>query len=201
MSSPPVVPPPSGPPTSAPAPRSRYAMGSAANMARSLLVILGLVAVLLMIVPRSDGVSQPAVDAASVVSVAVKDSGVAFEFPAGLPAGWKATSARYAAATDSVPTWQAGWTTPSGQFVGLRQAMGVTPRWLDVATNAASNAAGAVSTQDLGGRTWQRLRDDRGQVHLVATAPSGLTTVVSASSEQAEFAVLVEALRPAPPAS
>ncbi len=176
-------------------------MGSAANMARSLLVILGLVAVLLMIVPRSDGVSQPAVDAASVVSVAVKDSGVAFEFPAGLPAGWKATSARYAAATDSVPTWQAGWTTPSGQFVGLRQAMGVTPRWLDVATNAASNAAGAVSTQDLGGRTWQRLRDDRGQVHLVATAPSGLTTVVSASSEQAEFAVLVEALRPAPPAS
>ena len=79
--------------------------------------------------------------------------------------------------------------------------MGVTPRWLDVATNAASNAAGAVSTQDLGGRTWQRLRDDRGQVHLVATAPSGLTTVVSASSEQAEFAVLVEALRPAPPAS
>lgn len=170
-------------------------MGTAANMVRSLVVILGLVAVLIVIVPRSDGVVQPPVDAAGAASYAAKESGLALEVPVGLGPGWKATSARYAAATDSVPTWQAGWTTPTEQFVGIRQAAAITPHWLEVSTNAAK--ADGVLT--IAGRTWQRLRDDRGQIHLVSTAPTGLTTVVSASGERAELGVFVEALRPAPP--
>ncbi|MEI2766190.1 MAG: DUF4245 domain-containing protein [Dermatophilaceae bacterium] len=181
------------PPVPAAPVRSRYAMGTVANMARSLVVILGIVAVLVVIVPRSDGVTQPPVDAAGAAAFAAGESGLALEVPVGLGSGWKATSARYAAATDSVPTWQAGWTTPSGEFVGIRQAKAVTARWLEVATNSA----GAEGTTVAAGRTWQRLRDARGQVHVVAVNPDGLTTVVSASSERAELSEFLEALRPA----
>jgi len=172
-------------------------MGSIANMARSLLVILALVAALVAIVPRGEGVIRPAVDAGSVAAQAVKQSGMPFELPVGLGDGWQASSARYAASTDSRPTWQAVWTTPSGQSISLKQTSGATSKWLDVATNEG-RPAGQL---ELGGRTWERRSDARGQTSLVAVSPQGLTTVVSAAGGGDEVGQFVDALRPAAPAS
>lgn len=180
---------------------SQYARGSVSNMARSLLVIVALVAALVALVPRSDQMTPPAVDAQSVVAHAVKESGSPFETPMGLGEGWTATSARYAVSTDGLRTWQAVWSTPSGGSVSLKQTMAATPGWLGVATNQAV-AAGSV---DLSGRSWERRDDARGQIHVVSVSPEGLTTVVSGTVVSGaggldEIGQFVAALRPAPAA-
>lgn len=173
-------------------------MGSSANMMRSLLVVLALVAGLIALVPRVDSVRQPPVDAASVVSYAVKDSGTPFSFPAGLPMGWSATSARYAVSTDSLPTWQAGWTTPGGQFVGLRQTVNATPAWV----SAGMNQAKVTGTVELSGRTWEVRTDERNQVFLVsASAADRITTVVSGTGGIEDVRFFIDKLTPAKPAS
>jgi hypothetical protein len=172
-------------------------MGSGANMARSLLVVLLMVAGLIALVPRVDQVRQPAVDAASVVAYAVKDSGTPFSFPAGLPAGWTATSARYAASTDSLPTWQAGWTTPNGQFVGLRQAVNATPAWVA----SGMSQAKVTGSVELAGRTWEVRTDERNQIYVVSVSADKITTVVSASAGIDDVRFFVDKLAPATPAS
>lgn len=167
-------------------------MGTGANMARSLLVVLALVAGLIALVPRVDSVRQPPIDAASVVSYAVKDSGTPFSFPMGLPSGWTATTARYATSTDSLPTWQAGWTTPAGQFVGLRQALNATPAWISTGITGGK-VTGSV---ELAGRTWEIRTDERNQLYAVSVSSDKLTTVVSATGGMADIQFFVETLRP-----
>ncbi len=187
---------PAAPAARPPAPKSRYAMGSASNMLRSLLVILALVAGLIMLVPRVTEVRQPPVDAFGVAAAAVRDSGTPYWAPVGLPEGWVSTVARYGPWTDSVRTWQAGWTTPTGGFVGLKQATAPTDSWLSVATSkGVEPKAPAASTAELGGRSWQVLVDERGQTHLV-NRDGGLTTVVSSLRGMPDASVFVPALAP-----
>ncbi|MEP6797259.1 MAG: DUF4245 domain-containing protein [Lapillicoccus sp.] len=182
------------PPTRPAPPPSRYSMGSSANMVRSLLVIVGLVAVLIAIVPRISAVDQPAVDAASVVGNAVRDSGIAYEAPLGLPAGWKATNARYDQSTDGALTWQAGWTTPKGGYVAIRQAKAVTQKWIQVATDQGE-PEGAVQAA---GRTWEkRYSAAHDQTSLVDEHPDELTTVVTATASTDELLTFTNALKPA----
>ncbi len=174
-------------------------MGSTSNILRSLLVILGMVAVLIAVVPRVTKVEQPAVDAASVVSNAVRVSGLPFEAPVGLPAGWKATSARFDTTTDELLTWQGGWTTPDAGFVAIRQTRAATPKWL-IATTNAGQPRGSVTAS---GRTWQELYDpSHNQTSLVnqpADAGLGLTTVVTATASMDEILTFTNALQPAVP--
>jgi hypothetical protein len=168
-------------------------MGSAANMVRSLLVVLGIVAVVIAIVPRQTKVTQPPVDAASVVAYAVKDSGTAFDFPADLPSGWTATSARYGPSTDSRPTWQAGWATPDGGFVELLQTTDMTSAWLAMATNKGLDKG----TVTAAGKSWAVKVDDRSQPSLVSTASDGVTTVVLGTGSVDSLRAFVEMLHPA----
>jgi hypothetical protein len=174
-------------------------MGSAPNMLRSLLVILGLVAVLVAIVPRVSRVDQPAVDAASVVSNAARVSGLPFEAPAGLPSGWKPTNARYEASTDDLVTWQGGWTTPKGGYVAIRQTKNGSAGWLKAATNDGL-PQGSV---DAAGRTWQKLFDaSHNRTSLVSQAAQesgGVTTVVTATAAMDEILQFTDALQPVQP--
>ncbi|HMT32001.1 MAG TPA: DUF4245 domain-containing protein [Dermatophilaceae bacterium] len=174
-------------------PRSRYSMGSLANMGRSLFVILVLVGGLIAIVPRVSEVRQPPVDAAAVVGYAVKSSGTPFSFPTPVPDGWVATNARYAASTDSVPTWQAGWTTPDNRYFSLAQAKDATTGWLTAATNKAE----ATGSAQIAGRTWKTYVDDRKQ-SIMSSAADGLTTVVATTGSMEDLAAFVGRLAPAP---
>ena len=187
-------------PPAAPPP-SRYSMGSSSNMVRSLLVILAMVAVLVAIVPRTTGITQPPVDAAAVVADAVAQSGLPFSAPVGLPSGWTATNARYAASTDALPTWQAGWTTPLGGYIAIRQTKTSSPAWLQAATGDGK-PTGQVQ---VGGRTWARYQATAPQprTSLVdlpsgAAATTGLTTVITATASDDEVTTFVTALKPAP---
>ncbi len=187
-------------PVAAP-PASRYSMGSSGNMVRSLLVILGMVAVLVAIVPRTTGITQPPVDAASVVADAAMQAGLPFAAPVGLPSGWKATNARYDASTDGLPTWQGGWSTPQGGYVAIRQTKTSSPAWLQAATGEGK-PTGQVQ---VGGRTWARYQATSPQprTSLVdlpsgAAASTGLVTVITATAPDDEVATFVMALQPAP---
>ncbi len=190
---------PIGPGGAPPVRKSAYSLGSVPNMLRSLLVILGLVAVLIAIVPRVSSVDQPAVDAASVVSNAVRVSGLPFEAPVGLPSGWKATSARYDKSTDDLVTWQAGWTSPQGGYVAIRQTRAASPSWLRTATNGGQSQG----TVEASARTWQKLFDPaHDQTSLVAEpalGASGVTTVVTGTAGLGEILQFTNALQPAQP--
>lgn len=168
-------------------------------MLRSLVVILSFVAVLVAIVPRVSSVEQRAVDAGSVVSNAVRESGLPFEAPVGLAPGWKATSARYAKSTDELMTWQGGWTTPKGGFVAIRQTKAASPSWLRTVTSAGQ----PQGTVEASGRTWQKLFDAaHDQTSLVTQSPqetSGLTTVIAATAGLDEILQFTNALQPAQP--
>ena len=181
--------------------RSRYAMGTYGNMIRSLLMVLGMVAVLVAIVPRVQNIQQPPVDAASVVADAVRQSGLPFEAPVGLPDGWSPTNARYAASTDGLPTWQAGWSTPKDGYVAIRQTKEASPAWLQAATSGGHQ----TGTRELAGRTWTVFYDSANKRTSLVDVPSGggtptsLTTVVTAIADDDEITTFTTALKPVPP--
>jgi Protein of unknown function (DUF4245) len=176
-------------------------MGTFGNMARSLIVILGMVAVLVAIVPRTQSVKQPPVDATSVVVDAVRQSGLPFEAPTGLPDGWYATNARYAPSTDGLPTWQAGWNTPKGGYVAIRQTKNVSPAWLQAATSGGQQ----TGTTQVAGRTWTRFYDAQDKRTSLVWVPSGaeaatsLATVITAVADDDEVVTFTSALTPAQP--
>jgi Protein of unknown function (DUF4245) len=182
---------------STPAPRSSYANGSAANMVRSLVVIGVLVALLIAIVPRVNTISQPPVDVADASVEIAKQSGWPIERPEGLPDGWKATSVRYVRSTDGLMTWHAGYQSPTGNYVALEQTKDATSGWVDAEVNRARKT-GEVQA---GGRTWTTyVRAQKVQNSLVdpATAPGGLTTIVTGTGTFAELTAFAESLRPVP---
>ncbi|MEP6651260.1 MAG: DUF4245 domain-containing protein [Lapillicoccus sp.] len=187
-----------------PPPRSRYTMGSYGNMVRSLAVILGMVAVLVAVVPRVQSIQQPPVDATAVVAEAVRQSGLAFEAPVGLPEGWSATNARYAASTDGLPTWQAGWSTPNGGYVAIRQTKNASPAWLQAATSGGQQ----TGTTQVAGRTWTRFYDGADKRTSLVDVPSGaatptsMTTVITAiagDDEVVTFVMMLQSEQPAQP--
>ena len=200
MSSPGPVPTPGVPQDAAP-PRSRYSLGSYGNMIRSMVVILGMLAVLIAIVPRVQSIQQPPVDAASVVADAVRQSGLPFEIPAGLPSGWSPTNARYAASTDGLPTWQAGWDTPKDGYVAIRQTKNASPAWLQAATSGGQQ----TGTAEVAGRTWTRFYDAEDKRTSLVWVPSGsetassLATVITAIADDDEVVTFTTALTPAQP--
>ena len=181
--------------------RSRYAMGTYGNMIRSLLVVLGMVAVLVAIVPRVQSIQQPPVDAASVVADAVGQSGLPFEAPVGLPDGWSPTNARYAASTGGLPTWQAGWSTPKDGYVAIRQTKESSPAWLQAATSGGQQ----TGMRQLAGRTWTVFYDPANKRTSLVDVPSGggtatsMTTVVTAVADDDEITTFTTALKPAQP--
>lgn len=180
---------------SAPAPRSPYANGSAANMVRSLLVIGALVALLVAIVPRVNTVSQPPVDVAGAAAEVVRESGWPIEAPAGLPEGWSASSVRYVRSTGGLMTWHAGYTSPTKNYVAIEQTKNATAEWVAAQTNRARRT-GQVQAA---GRTWTTYeRGVKVQNSMVAapTAAGGLTTIITGTGTFAELTRFAEALRP-----
>lgn len=168
---------------------SRYTSGSVGNMIRSLVVIGALMALVILIVPRVNSISQPPVDVAGTAKSVAAETRWPLQIPTGLPDGWRATSVRYVRSTDGVMTWHAGYTTPDNQSVAIEQAMEPTVGWV----RAEVNRAAVVGTVDAGGLTWTKyVRDAKVQnslVHDGATAGKDLTTIVTGTGtfEQLQF--------------
>ena len=180
------------------APPSRYSMGSTKNLVLSLLAVLGMVAVLVLIVPRVSSVSGPPVDVHATAVDVQKRSGWPIVEAVGLPDGWSATSARYVRVTDGLMTWHAGYQAPDGTYVAVEQTKDATPAWISAQTNRAPKEG----TVEAAGRTWTKfVRDTKVQNSLLheAAAPGELTTLLTGTASfetMAEFAGYLEPVTP-----
>jgi hypothetical protein len=168
-------------------------------MARSLLVVAALVALLIAIVPRVNTVSQPPVDVGAAAVEVARESGWAISQPQGLPEGWKATSVRFVRSTDGLQTWHAGYQSPSGNYVALEQTRDATQKWVEAQTNRARRTGELQAA----GRTWTTFeRSPKVQRSLVSAdeGAGGLTTLVTGTGTFEELKAFVETLQPVQPA-
>jgi len=114
-----------------------------------------------------------------------------------LPAGWKATNVRFAAAGDGLRTWHAGYLSPEGNYVSIDQTQQATDTWISAQTSRGR----AEGTLSAGGTTWQKLSSgETVQRSLVSrgSGSNGLATVLSGTAPYAQLAQFAEALQPVP---
>jgi len=179
-------------------PTARRGLGSLRSMVISMVVILAAVLAWVAMVPRVREVSQPAVDVTSVATQVRRETGWAISQPA-LPAGWKATNARFTPAAGGVGTWHAGYLSPDGQYISIDQTLvtGASQSWVSAVTSGGR----ADGTLAAAGTTWRKLSSpDTVQRSLLSTA-SGvrpLTTVLSGTAPYVQLAEFAEALKPVP---
>ena len=172
-------------------------MGSTKNLVYSLLAVLGMVAVLVLMVPRVETVGGPPVDVAAEATQVREESGWDIVAPQGLPEGWVPTSVRYVRTTGDFMTWHVGYRTPRDTYVAVEQTMDPTREWVAAQTNRAPEDG----TTEIAGRTWTRfVRDTKVQNSLLdmpATGSGELTTLVTGDADFDDMAIFVQALRPA----
>lgn len=157
---------------------SHYAKGTAANMVRSMAVILAIALGIYFVAGRGHTRSPESVDVPGSAQHHAQQAGEAFAYPEGLPEGWVATTVRYEKSGDAM-TWNAGYTTPDEEHVSIRQAADADGAWINTQTNEG-DTAGSYTSED--GRDWVK-RDREGQVQRSLVhdpeAKGELTTVVT----------------------
>lgn len=170
-------------------------MGSTQNLVLSLVAVLGMVAVLVLVVPRVNSVSGPPVDVHAVALDVKERSGWPVVEAVGLPDGWTTTSARYVRTTDGYMTWHAGYQLPSGTYVAVEQTRDPNRAWIDAQTNRAPRAG----TLEAAGRTWVKFeRDTKVQNSLLheSQTPGELATLITGTATFDEMAEFATYLRP-----
>ncbi len=170
-------------------------MGSTKNLVYSLFAVLGMVAVLVLIVPRVNSVSGPPVDVHATALGVKEKTGWPIVEAVGLPEGWSTTSARYVRTTDGFMTWHAGYQTPEGTYVAVEQTRDPSRAWIDAQTNRAPRAG----TLEAAGLTWTKYeRDTKVQNSLLheSQAPGELATLLTGTASFEAMADFATYLRP-----
>jgi Protein of unknown function (DUF4245) len=127
--------------------KKRRAKQTQNNLILSLLACLGMVAVLVLAVPRPTESIIPHVDYKTVASQAASTSNLPIVAPALPGSKWYSNAARFTAKpTDGVATWYVGFVGPKQEYLGLTQGFDANPTWTmlqlqgDVPTGAVSIA-------------------------------------------------------------
>jgi hypothetical protein len=171
-------------------PVSRGLKTTAADMLRSLLVILGAVGLLILLVPRPTSVPRPTVDLAATSAQARAELG--FDVAVPVPPGWTATSARIRRDTGDIPSWTINYLTDQGRYVGLVQAAGWNARWQSSLTHGGT----AQDPLTISGVTWQvHLKPERELTSLIRRE-GGRTTLILAKSGGRDDALVLARLLP-----
>jgi uncharacterized protein DUF4245 len=169
---------------------------SAANMIRSLLPLVVICLLVAGWVAFRQGGSDPVrpIDPSSSVRLATEQASYPVEVPAGLPDGYRPTSARTDApdAADGAPvTLEIGYVTPSDEYAGFLITDDADAEQLSSVLDGAQDD-GSV---DLAGRTWTRLTSERGET--VLTREDGdVTTLVTGSADDDELRTVAAAVAP-----
>lgn len=162
------------------------------DMVRSMAVVLVVVFAIVLLAWRPQPDPITVVDPAPVVAMAVAQADFPISAPSGLPAGWRATSARWepTPASGDDPVLHMGYVTPADEYAQVSQSRDSSAPYL-----AEQTAKGIpTGSQDVTGRSWQRWEAD-GRRSLVLQS-AGVTTVVSGSASWDELVALAAALRP-----
>lgn len=163
------------------------------HMIASLLVVLGIVVALLLLVPRTNAITQPPVDVAAGARAAAPQVDFTPSVPSGLPSGWRATSVRTTRSTGSVMTWHAGYITSDDQYAAVEQGQNVPLEWLRSQTNRGLEKG----TQLVDGEPWRVfVRQDKLQNSLVHQR-GDVTTIVTGTASFQDLGVLAASLVPA----
>jgi hypothetical protein len=183
-------------PPPAPTPIERANRMSAANMIRSLLPLVLIVLLVVGWIAFRQGSADPVrpIDPSSSVQLSAARAGYTVEAPTGLPDGYRPTSARTDAgdAGEGDPvTLEIGYVTPSDEYAGfLTTDDPRADRLLAVLEGAEEQ--GSV---ELGGRSWDRLTNGRGET-VLRREDAGVTTVVTGSADDQELETVAASLAP-----
>jgi Protein of unknown function (DUF4245) len=151
--------------------RLRRSRQTTRNLVASLLVCLGIVAVIVALVPRGAPVEQPQVDYRLAASQAEDTAGLPLLAPP-VPSAWRANSAELRRSS-GVASWYVGFVVPGNAFLAYTEGIKANPTWL--ATTLESAPAGG--TLRLGGLTW-RVYDQRDRGSDAGNVAYGLATTV-----------------------
>jgi hypothetical protein len=166
--------------------RSYRARKTVNNLVLSLLVTVTAVAVLVLLVPRSEAPLDRPVDFASVAAQLQTGIDEPLLVPK-LPNGWRSNAAQWrVGGSDKISSWYIGLLTKGNQFIGLTQGLGANPSWVA----AQLKNARATDTRLIDGVRWDVYRNtapenDRGNFDfaLVTEAGTSVYLLVGTASE------------------
>lgn len=165
------------------------------NLVYSLLVTVGLVAVIYFLVPRADGETNWQVDYVAQSEIASTSLGESLLVPA-MPEQWRANAAELRNATNGqVTSWYIGFITPSDKFIAFNEAFDANETW--VANELKEYPATGTVTID--GQQWtvydNRSMNDAGNVEYAMVTTLGRSTVVLyGTADDAEFEQLATSI-------
>ena len=167
--------------------RLRHSIG---DMVRSLAVVLGIVAIILLVTHRADPDPVKVIDPSPMLAVARMQADFPVLMPQGV-AGLRATSARWAptSTSDGQPVWHVGFLTKDGDYVQVGQTGATSARFI-VDQTVQGRPEG---TTTVNGQPWERWRS-ASRTSLVRTA-DGATTVVSSTLGENDLRDFVASLR------
>jgi len=158
----------------------------------ALIATLGIVAFLVFIVVRPDGMRPSTVDWHAVAA----ESGDPRLVDPKLPEGWSANTARLEQ-RDGAETWQIGFLTPSGEYIAMKQGFAPDAAWIDAQLDGVAPSGPSI---DAGGLEWDVVdrRDERDTGNhafaLVAEASASSVVVLHGTASDEEFLVLAESI-------
>lgn len=139
------------------------------NLVGSLVACLALVVGLILIVPRGDGVTQPAVDVRAASAQYGDTAGQPLIAPE-VPSGWRANAAELRGSGDEA-AWYVGYVIDGSGYAGISEGLPGTTGMLD----AALKGADPTGTTTIGGLPW-RVYDQRDLGRDAGNIAYGLST-------------------------
>jgi hypothetical protein len=139
-----------------------------------MAVIVGIVAVIVLVVPRPNQTPMRRVDVPTVARGAALSLTFAPAVPA-VPAGWTATSAEVRNSADGITTWHIGYLTADGHYASVEQAAKVTPRWEEIMDSGGLPR----EPQTIDGTTWEQRYKDVRNVYALIHRGEGRTTMIT----------------------
>ncbi|WP_353827191.1 DUF4245 domain-containing protein [Agromyces sp. SYSU T0242] len=169
------------------------------NLLGSLFACVAAVALIVLLVPRSDTPIERDIDVAEVAAQAQVGVDAELAVPE-LPEGWRANAAELRQSeTDGITAWYAGYLTPSDEYAGMYQGLGANPTW----TADLLKRTIATGVVTVGGVEWT-VYDNRETDADVGNARYGLVTesgdstfVLLGTASPEEFETLAGAIAPA----
>lgn len=185
-----------------PRPAGRHGRGGWRSLVISMLILLGIVALWIALLPRPTGTTRPAVDVGSSARYNAAGVGTTLFVPT-LPAPWRPTSVR-TTDTASVRGWHAGYTHDGDDraYVAVEETAatgtGSDEAWIQGIVKTATER----ETRTIGGRSWALYSDggDPERRSLVGRI-DGTLVVVTGLSDLDVLVAATESLRPVPPSA
>lgn len=168
------------------------------NLVLALGASLGVVLIIVLIVPRSDGPLDRDIDVSAVAEQAQDTRDEELAVPA-LPEGWRSNAAGLRLSeVDDVTAWYAGYLTPSDEYLGMYQAFDANPTWV-AELLARTIATGVVEIDGVEWTVYDNRRSgaDVGNARYGLVTEAGSTTfVLIGTAPTEEFETLAAALVP-----